>query len=134
MTPKANSEPHCRLMGYASHRVAEAGLSHLASPATVATTQHSLTLYSIQLGLNLAWMPLFFVAKRPIAATIDILALAGVNGYLTYLWSEIDEVAAWCQAPYLGWLGFATYLCVGAGYLNNWDLSARQDEPLDRKR
>ncbi len=121
-------------MGYASHRVAAAGLSALASPATVATTQHSLTLYTIQLGLNLAWMPLFFVAKRPIAATVDILALAGVNGYLTYLWSGIDETAAWCQVPYLGWLGFATYLCVGAGYLNNWDLSPREAKPLDRKR
>jgi benzodiazapine receptor len=120
-------------MGYAAHRIATTGLSPLASPDTVATTQHSLTLYTVQLGLNLAWMPLFFVAKRPIAATVDILALIGVNGYMTYLWSSIDEVAAWCQVPYLGWLGFATYLCAGAGYLNNWDLSSARAEPRDTK-
>lgn len=110
-------------MGYAAHRVAAAGLSPLASPATVATTKHTLTVYTIQLGLNLAWMPLFFLAKRPIEATADIVALLGLNGWLAYTWSSIDETAAWLQLPYLGWLSFATYLSAGAGYLNNWDLS-----------
>ncbi|KAK5990851.1 Translocatorhomolog-like protein [Cladobotryum mycophilum] len=98
----------------------------LASPATVQTTKHSLTLYSIQLGLNLAWMPLFFVAKRPIEATVDIVSLLGLNGYITYLWSSVDEVAGWCQAPYLTWLSFATYLCIGAGYLNDWNLENKE--------
>ncbi|TQS33958.1 hypothetical protein Golomagni_05683 [Golovinomyces magnicellulatus] len=110
------------VMGYAAYRVANVGLSPLASPETVQTTKHSLTLYTIQLGINLVWMPLFFVAKRPVAATVDILTLLGANSYLTYLWSSVDEVAAWCQAPYLGWLSFATYLCVSTSHLNNWDL------------
>lgn len=112
-------------MGYASHRIATIGLSS-SVPATVETAQASLTLYTIQLGLNLAWMPLFFVAKRPIEASIDIITLIGLNGYLAYTWGAIDEVAGWCQVPYLGWLGFATYLCVGAGYLNGWDLSDKE--------
>lgn len=113
-------------MGYAAYRVAHIGLSPLSSPETVRTTNQSLTLYTIQLGINLVWMPLFFVAKRPVAATVDILALIGANSYLTYLWSSVDEVAAWCQAPYLAWLGFATYLCVRTGHLNNWDLSEKK--------
>ncbi|OAA49285.1 translocator protein [Metarhizium rileyi] len=113
------------LMGYASHRIATIGLSSV-SPATVETAQTSLMLYTIQLGLNLAWMPLFFVAKRPIEASFDIVALIGLNGYLAYLWGSIDEVAGWCQAPYLGWLGFATYLCVGAGHLNGWDIREKE--------
>lgn len=113
-------------MGYAAHRAAKAGLSALASPTTVETTKHSLTLYTVQLGLNLAWMPLFFGLKRPVEATIDILALVGINGYLTYLWSSIDEGAAWCQVPYLAWLSFATYLCVGASHLNGWDLKEKE--------
>lgn len=117
-------------MGYAAYRASFIGLSPFQPPSTIATTRHSLTLYSVQLGLNLAWMPLFFLAKRPIEATVDILALIGVNGYITYLWSGIDSVAAWCQVPYLGWLSFATYLCVGAGVLNNWDLS---DKPAERE-
>lgn len=113
-------------MGYAAYRASWNGLSPFSSPDTIRDTKHSMTLYTIQLGLNLVWMPLFFVAKRPVEATVDILALIGVNGYLTYLWSGIDEVATWCQVPYLAWLGFATYLCAGAGYLNNWDLASTE--------
>lgn len=66
-------------------------------------------------------MPLFFRFKRPIEATADIVALTGTVGYLTYIWGQIDEVAGWTLAPYLAWLGFATYLCAGCGYLNDWN-------------
>lgn len=118
-------------MGYAAYRAANTGLSPFSSPETIVTTRQSMTLYTIQLGLNLVWMPLFFGIKRPVAATVDILALIGVNGYLTYLWSGIDSVAAWCQVPYLGWLGFATYLCVGAGHLNNWNIADKEVKKVD---
>ncbi|KAL9073932.1 MAG: hypothetical protein Q9161_002554 [Pseudevernia consocians] len=78
-------------------------------------------------------MPLFFRLKRPIEATADIVALTGVTGYLTYIWSKVDPVAAWGLAPYLGWLGFATYLSAGTGYLNGWDFSDKEtDAPVDR--
>ncbi len=40
-------------------------------------------------------MPLFFGLKRPIEATADIVALTGTVGYLTYIWSQVDTVAAW---------------------------------------
>lgn len=73
--------------------------------------------------MNLIWMPLFFRLKRPIEATVDIVALLGVTGYLTYVWGQVDEVSGWLLAPYLGWLSFATYLCAGAGWLNGWDFS-----------
>jgi len=59
-------------------------------------------------------MPLFFQLKRSIEATADIVLLTGVTGYLTYIWSQVDEVAAWAMVPYLAWLGFATYLSVSA--------------------
>ena len=78
-------------------------------------------------------MPLFFRLKRPIEATVDIVALTGVTGYLTYIWSGVDPVAAWGLAPYLGWLGFATYLSAGTGHLNGWDFSDKEtDAPTDR--
>ncbi|KAL8795525.1 MAG: hypothetical protein Q9195_001946 [Heterodermia aff. obscurata] len=86
------------------------------------------TLYTIQLGLNLIWMPLFFGLKRPIEATVDIVALTGVTGYLTYIWSQVDPVAAWGIAPYLSWLGFATYLSAGTGYLNDWSMADKEVE------
>lgn len=121
-------------MGYAAYRATFTGLSPFSSPQTIRTTRHAMTLYSAQLALNLVWMPLFFVSKRPVEATVDILALLGINGYLAYLWSSVDSVAAWCQLPYMGWLGFATYLCAGAGYLNNWDLASKEVRRPDDKR
>ncbi|KAH0180644.1 hypothetical protein KCU86_g13988, partial [Aureobasidium melanogenum] len=100
-------------------------------------SQQGATLYTIQLALNLIWMPLFFSLKRPIAATVDIVALTGVTGYLAYIWGQVDEVAAWSLAPYLGWLSFATYLSAGCGYLNNWDFESKErpitDKPKDTK-
>ena len=77
-------------------------------------------MYTIQLALNMAFMPLFFGLGRPIEALGDIVALTGTVSYLTYIWSQVDEVSAWCMAPYLGWLSFATYLTAGTGYLNGW--------------
>ena len=115
-------------MGYAAYRATFNGLSPFSSPEVIATTRAATTLYTIQLGLNLAWTPLFFVAKRPVAATVDIVALVGANAYLTYLWSSVDTVAAWCQVPYLSWLGFATYLCVSINVLNDWDLRDKEGE------
>ena len=97
-----------------------------AIPATVENTRIGATLYTVQLGLNLVWMPLFFVKGWPVAATVDIVALTGTVGYLSYIWSKVDETAAYCMMPYLGWLGFATYLCAGAGYLNGWNFADKE--------
>lgn len=106
------------LMGYAAYKAWTTGTASL-NPNTVQLTKQGATLFTIQLGLNLAWMPLFFGLKRPIEATAVITVLTGVTGYLANVWSQVDNGAAWCLAPYLGWLGFATYL------------SACQDSGLD---
>lgn len=98
-------------MGYASWRAWKTGINSF-DPRVVALTKQGATLYTIQLILNLIWTPLFFGLQRPVEATVDILALGGTVSYLTYIWSQVDEVSAWIMAPYLGWLGFATYLCV----------------------
>ncbi|KAK5286798.1 hypothetical protein LTR16_004053 [Cryomyces antarcticus] len=114
-----------------AHKTQLAKVRHTAYPnsATLLTgwrEQQGATLYTIQLGLNLIWMPLFFKYQRPIEATVDIVALTGVTGYLTYIWGQVDEVAGWALAPYLGWLCFATYLSAGAGYLNDWDFAGKE--------
>lgn len=113
-------------MGYAAHRAITVGLSPTSLPTHGARAKQGATLYTIQLAMNLAWMPLFFVFKRPIEATVDAACLLGINGYLTYLWGSVDEVAGWCMVPYVAWLGFATYLSAGAGYLNNWSLAGTE--------
>ena len=114
------------LMGYGAYRAVSTGLAPLSSVEHIRITKHGATLYTIQLGLNLAWMPLFFGLKRPVEATVDILALLGTTGYLTYIWGSVDKVAGWCFAPYVAWLSYATYLCVGAAHLNNWDLKDKE--------
>ncbi|KAL5347392.1 hypothetical protein ACLOAV_007704 [Pseudogymnoascus australis] len=122
------------LMGYGAFRACNSGLSPLRSPNVIQATKHGATLYTIQLGLNLLWMPLFFVAKRPIEATVDAIVLTGTVGYMTYVWGAVDEVAGWCMVPYLGWLCYASYLSAGVGYLNNWDLSDKTvDSPPSSK-
>jgi len=113
------------LMGYSAYRAWIVGSSSL-NPVTRDLTAHGATLYTIQLALNFAWMPLFFHFKRPILASVDIVALTGVTGYLTYIWGQVDRTSGWLLAPYLGWLGFASYLCLGVGYLNNWDMSDKE--------
>ncbi|KAH7034957.1 TspO/MBR family-domain-containing protein [Microdochium trichocladiopsis] len=108
------------LMGYAAHRAYVATSGPLP---TYLSQQDVRALYSLQLGLNLVWQPLFFGMRRPALALADILALVGVNGYLTYSLFQVDEVAGWCFVPYLAWLSFATYLNAAVGYLNEWDIS-----------
>ncbi|CRK18950.1 hypothetical protein BN1723_017722 [Verticillium longisporum] len=115
------------LMGYAAYRAVSIGLAPGATPAQADLTRHGATLYSIQLALNLAWTPLFFVFRRPAEATADIVSLLGVNAYLAYVWGQVDRTAGLLQLPYLGWLSFATYLCAGAGYLNHWDISEKSE-------
>ncbi|KAI9790147.1 MAG: hypothetical protein M1816_005347 [Peltula sp. TS41687] len=113
------------MMGYASYRAWTTGTSSF-SPSTVALAKQGATLYTIQLGLNQLFMPLFFSYGRPLAACIDIVALTGVVAYLIKVWSQVDRVAGWLLAPYLAWLCFATYLSVSIGFLNNWDFSDKE--------
>lgn len=138
------------LMGYGAHRAYAAGIlsASLTSPsaelpswlfpfapgpasaAVQDVTRAGMTLYTLQLGLNLAWMPLFFGLKRPIEATASLVLLTAANAYLTFgIWDKVDSVAKWCFVPYVAWLGFATYLSAGVGYLNGWDLGAMDAKP-----
>lgn len=102
-------------MGYGAYRLYTTGVSTFATTEQRLFTKQGATLYTIQLGLNLIWMPLFFVAKRPIEAAVDIVTLTSTVGYMAYIWAQVDTVAAWTLAPYLAWLSFATYLNIGFG-------------------
>jgi translocator protein len=119
------------LMGYGAYRAWTVGMSSL-DPLKVEDARRGATLYTIQLALNLLWMPLFFYLKRPIEATVDIFALTGTVGYLTYVWGKVDPIASYCLMPYVAWLGFASYLTVGVGHLNDWDL-ADKERPMAQK-
>ncbi|EJD01121.1 TspO/MBR-related protein [Fomitiporia mediterranea MF3/22] len=105
-------------MGYASHLAVKAFDNdiNLSSREDAAL---GLKLYYVQLGLNLAWTPLFFVAKRPGLALIDITALTGTVAYLTkLLHGPTDGASTYLLAPYCAWLGLATYLNAGMWWMN----------------
>lgn len=106
-------------MGYAAHHATKTGLSS-ASPITRDLTRSSQTLFSTQLVFNWLWMPLFFGLRRPDLALVDILILGGNVAGLMRQWWQIDQSAFWMLVPYAGWLGYATYLNVGVGWLNGW--------------
>ncbi|TFL00533.1 TspO/MBR-related protein [Pterulicium gracile] len=105
-------------MGYASHLTAKA-LDAAASNHTTDDLNLGLQLYYAQLGMNFLWTPLFFVAKKPGLALINITALTGTTYYLTKLLHDAtDGATTLFMAPYCAWLTFATYLNGTTWYLN----------------
>lgn len=82
----------------------------------------ALALWTGQLALNGAWTPLFFGARRPVAALVDIVALDATASAYVASALDVDRTAALAFAPYLAWLGFATYL--------NGAIVARNPRPL----
>ncbi len=70
----------------------------------------ALGLWAAQLILNGAWTPLFFGARRPVIAMVDMIALDATALAYTAAAARVDKPAAGLVAPYLGWLGFATAL------------------------
>lgn len=108
------------LMGLASWLVwAEGGFAKQAVP---------LTLYAIQLVLNLAWQALFFGAKRLGAAFYDILALDVAIVATIVAFKPVNEVAANLLKPYLAWVLFATALSWRLWDLNR-DLTVDSSAP-----
>ncbi len=78
-------------------------------PESPARTR-ALALWGGQLAANAAWTPLFFEARRPDAALVDVgLLVAGLGAYVNEA-RKIDPQAAWLMAPYAAWSLFATAL------------------------
>jgi len=70
----------------------------------------ALTLYVVQLAMNLAWSYLFFFAHRPKAALVELIAFDLVIAATVAAYSRVDRLAAALLLPYLGWVIFATTL------------------------
>lgn len=70
----------------------------------------ALYLFALQLTLNLAWSPTFFVAHQVSAALVLSLMILGSATATTLLFGRIRRAAAWLMLPYLLWLGFASIL------------------------
>ena len=81
--------------------------------------KRAITLFLLQLAVNLAWSWIFFGAESVRGALSTILAL-DVLVVMTILaaW-KVDRFAASLLLPYLLWIGYATALNAGIAQLNS---------------
>lgn len=70
----------------------------------------AVTLFGLQLAINLAWSPLFFALHQVTAAFWLILAMFVAAVATTFAFSVVRKSAAWLMVPYLAWLCFAAAL------------------------
>lgn len=95
------------MMGYASHLAAQVHDQNL-SPLLAERASDCLVLYYAQLALNLAWMPMFFTAKRPKLALANIGTLTALVITMTTKMRDLptNPPTFWLLAPYCAWLGY----------------------------
>lgn len=83
-----------------------------------AATRVALTLWWVQLGLNLAWTPVFFALEQLWLGLAVIITLDVVLLVLILRVRHLSRVAAGLLVPYLVWIVFATWLNAGVAWLN----------------
>lgn len=86
-------------------------------PAGARKTQ-ALTLYAVQLVLNLAWSLIFFGLRQPGLALAEIAVLLLVVLATTAAFWRIDRVAGGMMVPYAAWVAFASVLNLAIWRLN----------------
>ena len=99
------------LMAVAAWLVAREGLGD--SPVRVA-----LTLYLVQLALNLGWSVVFFGLRRPGLALIEIVVLFVAVAATAIAFQAVSAPAAWLLVPYLAWVAFAASLNAWVSFAN----------------
>ncbi len=72
----------------------------------------ALSVYLVQLVLNMAWSYFFFVRRTGLGATIEVVCMwLAVAATLVLFWRR-DMIAGVLFVPYLAWVSFATALTV----------------------
>lgn len=82
------------------------------------TGRKALTVFAIQLALNLAWSFLFFGLQRVDLALIEIVILLLAIIANTILFWRIDRLAGALFVPYVLWVTYATVLNASLWRLN----------------
>ncbi|MCI1966701.1 MAG: tryptophan-rich sensory protein [Oscillospiraceae bacterium] len=73
-------------------------------------TTHALTLYAVQLAVNLLWTIFFFNLQAYWFSFFWLLLLLGLIVAMVCSFWKISKPAALLQLPYLFWVTFAGYL------------------------
>ncbi len=98
------------LMGIAAWRVWRA--------ADRETTRGPLTLFALQLALNLGWSVVFFGLQKIGSAVATIFVLDVAVVVTTLAFRPVDRLAGLLMLPYLAWVAFATVLNIAVWRLN----------------
>ncbi len=79
-------------------------------PAGFAAAAMPLTLFAVQLVLNIAWSWIFFGLHQPGLAFAEIVLLWLAIAATTATFFLSSQVAGWLMTPYLAWVSFAAVL------------------------
>ncbi len=83
-----------------------------------AQVRSALRWYGWQLGLNYLWSIIFFGARRPDLALVEIVVLWATILVTIVKFSKIDRLAAGLMIPYQLWVTFAAALNAAIWWLN----------------
>lgn len=78
----------------------------------------ALSMFFVQLALNLVWSGIFFGLREPGWAMLEILVLWSAIVVTMVLFLRHSSVAGWLMAPYLLWVSFAAVLNAAIWRLN----------------
>ncbi|KAG0234226.1 hypothetical protein BGW41_001195 [Actinomortierella wolfii] len=118
-------------IGYASHLVAlRTGPNTL--PAVRDIARCGLGLYGVNLALNFAWSPLFFLKKKIGTALVTIVGVTATAVATSYKFFKVDKAAGYLTVPYCLWLGYATALNYDIWIKNGKGEAADKARKLDK--
>jgi tryptophan-rich sensory protein len=78
----------------------------------------AISIFIVQLLLNVLWSIIFFGLHNPAGAFIDIILLWLAILTTIIAFSKISKAAAWLLVPYILWVSFAAYLNFAIWILN----------------
>ncbi len=99
------------MMGVALYYVWESAADRYQKQAAV-------TLFFVQLAVNVLWSILFFGLKLPLLAVFEIIILWLLIALTISAFGRINKLSAILLWPYLAWVTFATFLNAAIVWLN----------------
>ena len=84
--------------------------------------KYALTLFFLQLGLNVIWSYLFFGLHSPGAALAEIFFLLALIVATAVAFLPFSKTAFWLMVPYAAWATFASFLNFQIWRLNSGSL------------
>ncbi len=87
-------------------------------PPATPGKKNALTWFAIQMVLNFCWSFIFFYARQPGWALVEIIAMWVAILLTIIFFRKISKTAAWLLVPYILWVSFASVLNFYIWHLN----------------